>query len=86
MNLNNLTIKSQQALQNASELAAANNHQSVDTAHLLKVMLNADDHVISFLFGKTGINPDNLNKTVDAVLQSFPRVSEIGRASCRERV
>lgn len=75
MNLNNLTIKSQQALQNASELAAANNHQSVDTAHLLKAMLNADDHVISFLFGKTGINPDNLNKTVDAVLQSFPRVS-----------
>lgn len=75
MNLNNLTIKSQQALQNASELAAANNHQFVDTAHLLKAMLNADDHVISFLFGKTGINPDNLNKTVDAVLQSFPRVS-----------
>lgn len=75
MNLNNLTIKSQQALQNASELAAANNHQSVDTAHLLKAMLNAGDHVISFLFGKTGINPDNLNKTVDAVLQSFPRVS-----------
>lgn len=75
MNLNNLTIKSQQALQNASELAAANNHQSVETAHLLKAMLNADDHVISFLFGKTGINPDNLNKTVDAALQSFPRVS-----------
>lgn len=75
MNLNNLTIKSQQALQNASELAAANNHQSVDTAHLLKAMLNADDHVISFLFGKTGINPDNLSKALDAVLQSFPRVS-----------
>lgn len=75
MNLNNLTIKSQQALQNASELAAANNHQSVDTAHLLKAMLNADDHVISFLFGKTGINPDNLSKTIDAALQSFPRVS-----------
>ena len=75
MNLNNLTIKSQQALQNASELAAANNHQSVDTAHLLKAMLNADDHVVSFLFGKTGINPDNLSKALDAVLQSFPRVS-----------
>jgi ATP-dependent Clp protease ATP-binding subunit ClpB len=75
MNLNNFTIKSQQALQSAQELAAARNHQSVETAHLLKGLMNSDENVLPFLFGKLGVNTAMLSKALDAMIQGMPKVS-----------
>ncbi|HOP13284.1 MAG TPA: Clp protease N-terminal domain-containing protein, partial [Lentimicrobium sp.] len=75
MNLNNFTIKSQQALQSAQELAAARNHQSVETAHLLKGLMNYDENVLPFLFGKLGVNTAMLSKALDAMIQGMPKVS-----------
>ena len=52
MNLNNYTIKSQEALQKATEIAAANQQQAIETGHLLKAVLATDENVVSFLVQK----------------------------------
>ena len=75
MNFSNFTIKSQQAVQSATETAAAMSHQAVETAHLLKGLMQADDNVLPFLFGKTGVNATILQKALDAILESQPRIS-----------
>jgi ATP-dependent Clp protease ATP-binding subunit ClpB len=75
MNLSNFTIKSQQAVQAAQELATELGHQAVEPAHLLKGLIISDDHVLPFLMGKSGINIPAISKTLDAILKSFPKVS-----------
>lgn len=75
MNFSNFTIKSQQAVQAATETAAGMSHQAVETAHLLRGLMQADDNVLPFLFGKTNVNAAMLQKALDAILQSLPRVS-----------
>lgn len=75
MNFNNFTIKSQEAVQQAQQIAEGYSHQQIENAHLLKAMLEVDDHVIPFLLQKTGINLDIVNKTLASILNSFPKVT-----------
>ena len=75
MNLNNFTIKAQEAVQKASEIASGNQQQAIETAHLLKGLLNVDENVISYLFKKLNINVNRITEVVDAQIQSFPKVS-----------
>lgn len=75
MNVNNLTIKSQQAVQAAQDFASEKSHQAIETAHLLKGMLTTDDNVLPFLLGKSGINIQVLGQANDAVLTRFPKVT-----------
>ena len=75
MNYNNLTIKSQEALQQAFTIAAANNNQSVENGHLLKsIQENAGD-LLSFVFGKAGINLNSVIMVVDRIISSYPKVT-----------
>lgn len=75
MNFNNYTIKSQEAIQKATELAAANGHQIVETGHLLKATLMADENMISFLFKKTGANKKSVDEKIEEVIKSYPKVT-----------
>ena len=75
MNLNNFTIKAQEAVQKASEIASGNQQQAIETAHLLKGLLSVDENVISYLFKKLNINSNRITEVIDAQLQSFPKVS-----------
>ncbi|MDY0101530.1 MAG: ATP-dependent chaperone ClpB [Lentimicrobium sp.] len=75
MNLNNLTIKSQQVVQAAQNLAAERSHQTIETAHLLKGLITTDDNVLPFLMGKSGINIQVLSQATDAMLKRFTIVS-----------
>jgi ATP-dependent Clp protease ATP-binding subunit ClpB len=75
MNINNFTIKSQEAVQHAQQVAAGNGHQSIETGHLLKALLETDENVISFLLKKLNVNPTRLEQTVDAVIFGYPKVS-----------
>jgi ATP-dependent Clp protease ATP-binding subunit ClpB len=75
MNLNNFTIKAQEAVQKASEIASGNQQQAIETAHLLKGLLTVDENVISYLFKKLNININRITEVVDAQIQSFPKVS-----------
>ncbi len=75
MNFNNYTIKAQEAIQKASEIAAGNQQQAIETAHILKGLLLVDENVISYLLKKLNVNLNRLNETLDAQINSFPKVT-----------
>jgi len=75
MNFNNFTIKSQEAVQKAQQLTQDYGHQQIENAHLLKAMFVVDEQVIPFLLKKTEVNVPLVQKTLEAILKSFPKVS-----------
>jgi len=75
MNFNNFTIKSQEAVQKATEIAAAKQHQAIETSHLLKGMLMVDENVVPYLLKKLNVNTDIFEKALDRILDSYPKVS-----------
>lgn len=75
MNLDKLTIKAQTAVQAAQQLAAEREQQAIENGHLLKGILDADEHVIPFLLNKLSVNNTILFQALDKVTDSYPKVS-----------
>ena len=75
MNFNNFTIKSQEAVQKAMEIAAAQQNQAIETSHILKGMLLVDENVIPYLLKKLNVNLDVFTPALDRILDSYPKVS-----------
>ncbi|NQV02552.1 MAG: AAA family ATPase, partial [Bacteroidia bacterium] len=75
MNFNNFTIKSQEAVQKAGEIAQAYQNQSIENSHLLKGMLTVDENVIPYLLKKLNVNVPIFTKTLDKIIESYPKVS-----------
>ena len=75
MNFNNFTIKAQEAVQKASDIATGNQQQSIENAHLLKGLLMVDENVVNYLLKKLNVNVNRLNTILDAEIQSYPKVS-----------
>ena len=75
MDLNNFTIKSQEAIQKATEIAAAKGNQSVEPAHLLKGILMVDENVAPYLLRKLNVNFDVFSKALDKLIDSLPQAS-----------
>ena len=74
MNTNNLTTKTQEAIQQAQQLAMAADSQSVETGHLMKGILKVDENVTPFLFKKLGVNFNLFVQALDKVVESYPKV------------
>lgn len=74
MNFNNYTIKSQEAVQQAQQLAQSMQHQQIENAHLLKGIFLVDENVLPFLLSKLGVNTAVFHQTLESILQSFPKV------------
>ena len=75
MNFDNFTIQSQQAIQQAIQVATANGNQAIENGHILKSILEVDENVTPFILKKIGINQTNFSKTVEAIVLSYPKVS-----------
>jgi ATP-dependent Clp protease ATP-binding subunit ClpB len=75
MTYNNFTLKAQEAIQNARELAVASQNQSVENIHLIKGILAADENATPFLLKKMNVNPDIIRKDLDKIIASLPKVS-----------
>src|ERR1700757_448213 len=75
MNFNNFTIKSQEAIQQAVTIATMNGQQAVENGHILKAVLQVDDSVTPFILKKLGINEQVFSKTLDSIVNSYPKVS-----------
>ncbi len=75
MNLNNYTIKSQETIQQALQLATVNGNQAIETGHILKAILEVDENVTPFILKKLNINQVTFTKLVESVLNSYPKVS-----------
>lgn len=84
MNINNFTIKSQEAIQQAQQLAQAMTHQQVENEHLFKAITEVDENVMPFLLKKLNVNAAMVSQVVDKELQSLPKVTGGEMAFSRE--
>ncbi|WP_372754120.1 ATP-dependent chaperone ClpB [Labilibaculum sp.] len=75
MNYNNFTIKSQQAIEKAFQIASGKQQQAVDTGHILKGVLLEGENISSFLFKKLGVNVEQFSAVLDRILESYPKVT-----------
>lgn len=75
MNFNNFTIKSQEAIQRAQQIAQSLGHQQLENEHIFKALLDIDENVLPFLLKKSNVNIPLLKQVLDSTLQSFPKVS-----------
>lgn len=75
MNFNNYTIKSQEVVQKAQNIAQSLGHQQIENEHLFKAILEEDQNVTPFILKKANVNLDIFSKTLDSLLQNFPKVS-----------
>lgn len=75
MNLNNFTIKSQEAIQQAVQLCTINGNQAIENGHVLKGILEIDENVTPFILKKLNINTGIFTKTLESILKSYPKVS-----------
>jgi ATP-dependent Clp protease ATP-binding subunit ClpB len=79
MNLNNFTLKSQEAIQNAQQVAMTEGHQAIETGHVLKGILAVDENVTPYLLKKMNINANLFSQLTDRIVQSYPKVSGGGQ-------
>jgi len=75
MNFNNFTIKAQEAIQKAQEIASGFQHQQIENAHILKGMLSVDEHVVPYLLQKSDVHLPVFVKALDQIIASFPKVA-----------
>ena len=75
MNINKYTIKSQEALQAAIDLARRNGNQSIEPAHLLGSLLSTGDSLMDFLFSKLAVQRARVEEANNTALSHLPKVS-----------
>ena len=75
MNFNNLTIKSQEAIQHAQQLAQEMGHQQIENEHIFKAISEVEENVLPFILKKLNVNISMLEQILEKELESFPKVS-----------
>jgi ATP-dependent Clp protease ATP-binding subunit ClpB len=75
MNFNNFTIKSQEAIQQAQQIAQGFGHQQIENEHILKAIFEVDENVTPFILKKLNVNLITLKQILDKQLESFPKVT-----------
>ena len=75
MNVNNFTIKSQEALQQAQQIAQGYGHQQIENEHLFKAIGEVDQNVLPFLLKKLNVNTTMITQVLEKELESFSKVS-----------
>src|SRR5574344_1652038 len=75
MNFNKFTIKAQETVQRAVELASQNGQQAIETSHILKAVIEKGENVLQFLFGKLAVNTASVTAITDNMVAGLPKVS-----------
>ena len=75
MNFNNYTIKTQEALQHAQQIAQGYGHQHIENEHVFKSIYVVDQNVLPFFFKKLNLNSTLVLQLLEKELESFPKVS-----------
>ncbi|SNB96554.1 protein disaggregation chaperone [Flavobacterium psychrophilum] len=75
MNINKFTIKSQEAIQAAQQLAQSFGQQQIENEHIFKAIFDVDENVAPFILKKLNINVPLFQQILDSTIQSFPKVS-----------
>ena len=74
MNFNNYTIKSQEAIQRAQQLAQGLGQQDIQVEHIFKGIQEVDNNVLPFILKKLQVNTTTLNQIIEKALASYPKV------------
>ncbi len=75
MNLNNFTIKSQEVVQQAQQLASQHGQQSIETGHLMQALLEVDENVVPYILKKMNVNMATLSQQLQTLVSQYPKVS-----------
>jgi ATP-dependent Clp protease ATP-binding subunit ClpB len=75
MNFNNYTIKAQEAVQKALEIASLNGQQAIETGHLLQGVLSSEDTIAELLLKKLNVNVTRVKEALERMVQAYPKVS-----------
>ncbi len=75
MSFENFTVKSQEVIQKALELATSRQNQAIEPAHMLRAMLQVDDNVVPYLLRKLNVNTEAYSAQLDRILDALPKVS-----------
>ena len=75
MDLGKFTLKSQEAIQSAQQIAVGHGQQAVDKGHLLQGILEVDENVAPFLLKKLGVNMGIFKKALNSITKGYPKVS-----------
>lgn len=75
MNMDKMTIKAQEAIQQAVQIASEHQQQAIESAHILKGIQEVDENVLPFILKKLNVNPNVFNKSLDSIIASYPKVS-----------
>jgi ATP-dependent Clp protease ATP-binding subunit ClpB len=75
MNFNNYTIKSQEVIQRAQQLAQSFGNQQIEVEHLMKAIFEVDENVTPFILKKLNVNTVLLQQILDKQLETFSKVS-----------
>lgn len=75
MNLNNFTIKSQEVIQQAQQLAQSYGHQQIENEHIFKAIFKIDENVTPFILKKLNVNVNLFRQILESTIQNFPKVS-----------
>lgn len=84
MNFNNYTIKSQEAIQRAQQIAQGYGHQDLQIEHIFKGIEEVDNNVLPFLLKKLNVNVGTLTQNLQKALDSYPKVSGGSMSLSRE--
>ena len=72
MNFNNFTLKAQESVQQAVNIASTAGQQAVECAHLLKGIMSEAESITEFLLGKLGISSSQLSRDLDMLIDTYP--------------
>lgn len=75
MNFNNFTVKSQEAVQRAGEIAMQKQQQAIESGHLLEGIFDVDDNILPYIFRKSGANPEIIRAALGKIIDSYPKVT-----------
>ena len=75
MNFENFTIKAQESVQKAADIAVGRGHQAIECGHLLKGILTEAESIVSYILSKGGVDSSLFSKAVDELIDGYPRVS-----------
>ncbi|MGB0431094.1 MAG: ATP-dependent chaperone ClpB [Bacteroidia bacterium] len=75
MNFNNFTLKAQEAIQKAQEIAEGNTNPAIETSHILKGLLLVDQNVITYLLNRLNVNTTRVEQVLDNMIASYPKVT-----------
>lgn len=75
MNFNQYTIKVQEVIQKASEIALGNGQQAIETGHILKAIFEEDANTATFLLKKAAANQETIQPKLENIVVAYPKVS-----------